>query len=358
MADVVLVTGGAGFIGSNLVLKIVKDTPLSVVNLDLLTYAANPSSLESIQSHRRYRFVRGDIGDRELVARLLSESAPIAIVNLAAETHVDRSILGPDAFVRTNVLGTFHLLDETLRWWRTLSRTRAAAFRFLHISTDEVFGSLGPSDQPFTEQTAYAPNSPYSASKAASDHFVRAYHATYGLPTLITNCSNNYGPRQFPEKLIPLMILNALAQRPLPLYGDGLNRRDWLFVEDHCAALLCVLRDGAVGETYNIGGGTDVSNIQIVQMICDCLDTARPRDSGRYRQLITYVADRPGHDRRYAVDASRIARQLGWAPEHDLEAGLAQTIQWYLRNSSWVERILSEDYSRWIELNYSQRSPQ
>ena len=341
----ILVTGGAGFIGSNFIRYALQSRPdCRVINLDALTYAGNPESLADIPSGSRYRFVQGDICDRDLLERLLVEEQPAAIVHFAAESHVDRSIDGPDAFVRTNVNGTFSLLEATRKWWRDWSLELRGGFRFLHVSTDEVYGSLGATGL-FTEETPYAPNSPYSASKAASDHFVRAYHHTYGLPVLTTNCSNNYGPYQFPEKLIPLMILNALAGKPLPVYGDGMQIRDWLYVEDHCRAILTVLDQGKLGETYNIGGHNEMANIQIVHTLCALLDEFRPRPDGKpYTEQITYVTDRPGHDRRYAIDAGKIGRELGWTPQETFETGICKTVEWYLQNQTWCERITSGKY--------------
>jgi dTDP-glucose 4,6-dehydratase len=321
----ILVTGGAGFIGSNFVLSTLKHGGEPIVNLDKLTYAGNLRNLEAVRNDSRHVFVQGDIGDRELVRRLLSQYKPRAIVHFAAESHVDRSIAGPAAFIETNVVGTFSLLEE--------ARAFSGDIRFLHVSTDEVYGSLGPADPPFTETTPYAPNSPYSASKAAADHLVRAYHHTYGLPTLTTNCSNNFGPYQFPEKLIPLTIRNALAGKPLPVYGDGRNVRDWLYVLDHCEALHLVLERGRSGETYNIGGGAEEANIDLVTKICSLLDESRPRQAGKYAELIAFVKDRPGHDRRYAIDSSKIARELGWRPRETFESGLAKTIRWYVEHS-------------------------
>ena len=350
-----LVTGGAGFIGANFILDTIGSTGEEIVNLDKLTYAGNPGSLKSLALDPRYRLVRGDINDRELVRGLLSAHRPRAIVHFAAESHVDRSILGPADFVQTNVVGTFSLLEETRIWWSALPDRERQQFRFLHVSTDEVYGTLGPSDPAFSEATAYAPNSPYSASKAGADHLVRAYHHTYGVPTLTTNCSNNYGPYQFPEKLIPLMIHNALAAKPLPVYGDGANVRDWLFVLDHCSAIRGVLEDGRVGETYNIGGGEELKNIEVVQTLCALLDDARPMKSGQYASLITYVKDRPGHDRRYAIDASKVRSELGWAPRETFSTGLKKTVHWYLENEAWVDEIASGAYRHWIDQNYSAR---
>jgi dTDP-glucose 4,6-dehydratase len=325
-----LVTGGAGFIGSNLVVSTIAGTGEPVVNLDKLTYAGNPANLEALSGDARHVFVQGDICDRALVRELLRRHQPRAILHLAAESHVDRSIEGPAEFVQTNVFGTFALLDEARAYWQGLAAPQRAAFRFLHVSTDEVYGSLGPGDRAFSETTPYAPNSPYSASKAGSDHLVRAYWHTYGLPTLTTNCSNNYGPHQFPEKLIPLMIHQALAGRPLPVYGDGQNVRDWLYVLDHCAALRAVLERGRPGEVYNIGGNAEMKNIDLVRTLCALLDEARPRTGGSYAALISFVKDRPGHDRRYAIDSRKIQRELGWAPRESFESGLRKTVRWYL----------------------------
>ena len=338
-----LVTGGAGFIGANFVLQAVADG-LRVVNLDKLTYAGNLDTLNDLAANDRHIFVHGDIGNRSLLGALLAEHRPHAIVNFAAESHVDRSIDGPAAFVETNVVGTLALLESARDYWSGLESTARAAFRFLHISTDEVYGSLG-ADGKFTEATPYAPNSPYSASKAASDHLVRAFHHTYGLPVLTTNCSNNYGPYQFPEKLIPLVIQKALAGESLPVYGDGMNIRDWLFVGDHCSAIRRVLDAGRVGETYNVGGNAERTNITVVKTICALLDERRPLADGRKREsLITYVKDRPGHDRRYAIDASKLERELGWKPSQTFESGIAQTVHWYLDHQPWVQRVLDGSY--------------
>lgn len=338
-----LVTGGAGFIGGNFVLQAIADG-LNIVNLDKLTYAGNRDTLATLDGHARHIFVQGDISDRALVAKLLAEHKPYAIVNFAAESHVDRSIDGPAAFVETNVVGTLGLLECVRDYWRSLEGEAREAFRFLHVSTDEVYGSLGPEGK-FTETTPYAPNSPYSASKAASDHLVRAFHHTYGLPTLTTNCSNNYGPYQFPEKLIPLVIQKALAGESLPVYGDGMNIRDWLFVGDHCSAIRRVLEAGRVGETYNVGGNAERTNITVVKTICALLDDRRPLADGRQREsLITYVKDRPGHDRRYAIDASKLERELGWKPSQTFESGIAATVDWYLANQPWVQRVLDGSY--------------
>ena len=325
-----LVTGGAGFIGSNFVLSTIAESGEPIVNLDKLTYAGNLANLEGLRADTRHVFAQGDICDRALVRGLFERHRPRAVVHLAAESHVDRSIEGPAPFVQTNVVGTFSLLEEARAYWAGLAEPERGAFRFLHVSTDEVYGSLGPGDPAFSETTPYAPNSPYSASKAGSDHLVRAYHHTYGLPVLVTNCSNNYGPHQFPEKLIPLMIHHALAGKPLPVYGDGQNVRDWLFVLDHCAALRAVLARGRPGEVYNIGGGAEMKNIDLVRMVCALLDDARPRTGGSYASLITFVKDRPGHDRRYAIDSRKIQRELGWRPAESFASGLKKTVRWYL----------------------------
>ncbi len=338
-----LVTGGAGFIGSNFVLQALADER-RIINLDALTYAGNLDTLAGVADSDQHVFVHGSIGDAGCVRRLLTQHRPDAIVNFAAESHVDRSIDGPAAFVETNVVGTLSLLECALAYWRELEPARQAAFRFLHVSTDEVYGSLG-ADGRFTEETAYAPNSPYSASKAASDHLVRAFHHTYGLPVLTTNCSNNYGPAQFPEKLIPLVIQKALAGEPLPVYGDGRNVRDWLYVEDHCTAIRHVLEGGRVGQVYNIGGDAERENIHVVRRICALLDERRPLANGSAREsLITFVKDRPGHDRRYAIDASKIQRELGWRPSESFESGLARTVDWYLDHQAWVGRVLDGSY--------------
>ncbi len=338
-----LVTGGAGFIGGNFVLGAVQDG-IKVVNLDALTYAGNLDTLASLDGDANHVFVHGDIGDRELVAKLLAEHRPDAVVNFAAESHVDRSIDGPAAFVQTNVVGTLALLESVRDHWKSLEGEAQAGFRFLHVSTDEVYGSLGETGK-FSETTAYAPNSPYSASKAASDHLVRAFHHTYGLPVLTTNCSNNYGPYHFPEKLIPLVIAKALAGEPLPVYGDGKQVRDWLFVSDHCAAIRTVLAKGRVGETYNVGGNAEMQNIEVVRAICALLDQRRPREDGQPRESqIAYVADRPGHDRRYAIDASKLRNELDWEPRYTFERGIAETVDWYLDNQPWVQRVLDGSY--------------
>lgn len=353
MNDTILVTGGAGFIGSNFLLQWIEQEPSSVVTLDKLTYAGNLHNLQPIANSARYRFVQGDIADRSLVHSLLRDHQPRAIVHFAAESHVDRSILGPEEFIRTNVGGTFALLEEARSYWSELGQNKSV-FRFLHVSTDEVYGSLGPSDPAFHEHTAYAPNSPYSASKAAADHLVRAYHHTYALPTLTTNCSNNYGPFQFPEKLIPLMILNARAGKPLPVYGDGQNVRDWLYVGDHCGAIRTVLANGTPGETYNVGGWNEKKNLEIVESICSLLDELSPNDPViPHRQLITFVKDRPGHDRRYAIDARKIERELHWRPSETFETGIRKTIQWYLDHEDWIREVTSGDYRKWIATQYS-----
>ncbi|HEY9099683.1 MAG TPA: dTDP-glucose 4,6-dehydratase [Thiobacillus sp.] len=352
----ILVTGGAGFIGSNFILDWLNDSDEAVVNLDLLTYAGNPESLAVLKNDPRYHFVHGDIGDRALVDQLLEKYQPRAIVNFAAESHVDRSIHGPEAFMQTNVMGTFHLLEATREHWTRLPKAEQSTFRFLHVSTDEVYGSLDPDDAPFTEATPFAPNSPYSASKASSDHLVRAYHHTYGLPVLTTNCSNNYGPYQFPEKLIPLMILNALRGHSLPIYGDGMNVRDWLYVADHCAAIRTVLANGRSGEIYNIGGWNEMPNIEIVSIVCGLLDEMHPDPEGSHARLITYVKDRPGHDRRYAIDARKIHDELGWKPVETFETGIRKTVRWYLENQQWVEHVVSGEYRQWIDANYSKRN--
>ena len=342
MQNKILVTGGAGFIGSNFILQWIAHESASVVNLDRLTYAGNPRNVESVAEHPGYRFQQGDIIDRELLARLLQGEQPRAIVHFAAESHVDRSIHGPDDFVRTNVNGTFSLLEEARAYWSVLPEADRRTFRFLHVSTDEVYGSLGPNDPAFTETTPYAPNSPYSASKASSDHLVRAYHHTYGLPTLTTNCSNNYGPYQFPEKLIPLIILNACNGKPLPVYGDGQNVRDWLYVEDHCSAIRTVLSEGRDGETYNIGGCNEKKNLEIVDTICALLDEFRPNDPVvPHRNLVAFVKDRPGHDRRYAMDTRKIERELNWRPKETFETGIRKTVFWYLHHEEWVRDVTS-----------------
>jgi dTDP-glucose 4,6-dehydratase len=352
----ILVTGGAGFIGSNFALQWLAEKRAAVTVLDKLTYAGNLENLTSAEQDSRYRFVRGDIVDGALVRRLLDEERPQAIVHFAAESHVDRSILGPAEFIRTNIDGTFQLLEAVRGYWSELPAEQQRAFRFLHISTDEVYGSLTSIAPAFTEETPYAPNSPYSASKAASDHLVRAYHHTYGLPVLTTNCSNNYGPRQFPEKLIPLVILNALKGAPLPVYGDGQNVRDWLYVEDHCDGICTVLDRGIPGQTYNIGGRQEMSNLEVVRQICAILDDLKPAQRP-YESLITFVKDRPGHDRRYAMDIAKIERELGWLPRETFASGLRKTIEWYLDNLEWVEHVTSGSYREWINLQYNPTSP-
>jgi len=342
----ILITGGAGFIGGCFVRQLISETDFDVVNLDLLTYAGNLDSLDSVAENPKYSFVQGSITDGELVAQLLKEHQPDAIVNFAAESHVDRSIDGPAAFVETNVVGTFRMLDAARGYWDKLDAPAKEAFRFLHVSTDEVYGSLGDTGQ-FTETTPYAPNSPYSASKASSDHFVRAYHHTYGLPVLTTNCSNNYGPYQFPEKLIPLMIMNAVEGKPLPVYGTGQNVRDWLFVDDHCQAIRAVLEKGRIGEVYNIGGDSERTNLQVVEAICATVDRLRPSLAhSPCKELITFVKDRPGHDMRYAIDASKIQQELGWKPKQNFESGLEETVRWYLEQTEWIERVTSGKYRR------------
>jgi dTDP-glucose 4,6-dehydratase len=356
---VILVTGGAGFIGSNFILDWLADRDESILNLDLLTYAGNLENLSALKSDKRHFFVQGNIGDSNLVTQLLDDHKPRAIINFAAESHVDRSIYGPQEFIQTNIVGCFHLLQATLNYWKSLPPDDQQLFRFLHVSTDEVYGSLEMNDPPFTERNPYEPNSPYAASKAASDHLVRAYQHTYGLPVITTNCSNNYGPYHFPEKLIPLMIVNALAERPLPVYGDGLQIRDWLYVKDHCGAIRRVLEAGLPGETYNVGGCNEKTNIEIVRIICSLLDELQPRrtasgDAQSYSELITYVSDRPGHDRRYAIDASKIEKQLGWKPKETFESGIRKTVHWYLENTEWVENVQSGAYRDWLERHYGE----
>ena len=351
----ILVTGGAGFIGSNYVLGWLAAGGEGIVNLDALTYAGNRENLAPLSGDARHVFVHGDICDRPLLDRLFAEHRPRAVVHFAAESHVDRSIHGPGAFVRTNVEGTFALLEAARAHWSALDGEAKASFRFHHVSTDEVYGSLHEGDAPFTEQHPYDPSSPYSASKAASDHLVRAWHRTYGLPVVVTNCSNNYGPLHFPEKLIPLTIVNALAGRPLPVYGDGHQVRDWLYVADHCSALRQVLAEGRVGETYNIGGWNEKRNIDIVRAICALLDELRPDTAGPYERLITFVTDRPGHDRRYAIDARKIEKELGWRPAETFETGLRKTVAWYLANAGWAERVQSGAYREWLDANYADR---
>ena len=351
-----LVTGGAGFIGSCYVLQALK-SGVAVVNLDKLTYAGNLENLAEINGDERHTFVHGSIENEELLAWLLNKYQPTAVVNFAAESHVDRSIVDPDVFVRTNVLGTAILLRTIKTWWEKLPSQQAANFRMLHVSTDEVYGTLSSEDKPFTEMTPYSPNSPYSASKAASDHLVRAFHETYELPTLLTNCSNNYGPRQFPEKLIPLIILNALQNKTLPVYGTGENIRDWLHVEDHCEAIRLVLEKGKVGQTYNIGGQAERTNISIVKTICSVLDEIQPQSAGSYSDLIQFVTDRLGHDFRYAIDCSKIKKELGWSPRYNVAEGLAQTVRWYLNNTQWVQNVQTGAYRQWLHKNYETRDP-
>jgi len=352
----ILVTGGAGFIGSNFVLGWLAQGSEPVINLDKLTYAGNLGNLAALAGDPRHVFVKGDIGDAALLAELLARHRPRAILNFAAESHVDRSILGPRDFIETNVNGTFTLLEAVRSHWLGLPEDERAAFRFLHVSTDEVYGTLGADDPPFTETTAYAPNSPYSASKAASDHLVRAYHHTYGLPTLTTNCSNNYGPYHFPEKLIPLIIANARQGKPLPIYGDGRQVRDWLYVEDHCAAIRRVLEAGRPGDTYNVGGWNEMANIEVVHTLCAILDELAPKEGGAsYRGQILHVQDRPGHDRRYAIDARKIERELGWKPVETFASGIRKTVAWYLENDAWVRNVQSGDYLRWLDANYAGR---
>jgi len=349
----ILITGGAGFIGSNFVLDWLDQCDEQVVNLDKLTYAGNLENLANLQDDARYVFVQGDLGDHALVNALLAQHRPRAVLHFAAESHVDRSIHGPEDFIQTNIVGTFRLLEAVRAYWSGLPETEKNAFRFLHVSTDEVYGTLAKDDPPFAETNPYEPNSPYSASKAASDHLVRAWHHTYGLPVLTTNCSNNYGPYHFPEKLIPLMIVNALAGKPLPVYGDGMQVRDWLYVKDHCSAIRRVLEAGRLGETYNVGGWNEKPNIEIVQTVCALLDELRPRADGKpYAQQITYVTDRPGHDRRYAIDARKIERELGWKPAETFETGIRKTVQWYLDNPEWVANVQSGTYREWVSKQY------
>lgn len=349
----ILVTGGAGFIGSNFVLDWLVESQETVVNLDKLTYAGNLQNLASVADNPAHLFVQGDIGDAELITRLLKEHQPRAVLNFAAESHVDRSIHGPGEFIQTNIVGTFHLLEGVRAYWGALGPEAKAAFRFLHVSTDEVYGSLAKTDPAFAETNRYEPNSPYSASKAASDHLVRAYHHTYGLPVLTTNCSNNYGPYHFPEKLIPLLIVNAQAGKPLPVYGDGQQIRDWLYVKDHCSAIRRVLEAGVLGETYNVGGWNEKPNLDIVHTVCALLDELKPRADGKpYQAQITFVTDRPGHDRRYAIDARKIEQQLGWKPAETFETGIRKTVQWYLDNPQWVDNVLSGGYREWLSKQY------
>jgi dTDP-glucose 4,6-dehydratase len=349
----ILVTGGAGFIGANFVLDWLNASDEAVLNVDKLTYAGNLSTLKSQQDNPLHVFVRADICDRDTLDALFAQHKPRAVLHFAAESHVDRSIHGPSDFVQTNVVGTFTLLEAARAYWNTLNDVDKAGFRFLHVSTDEVFGSLSPSDPQFSETTPYAPNSPYSATKAGADHLVRAYHHTYGLPTLTTNCSNNYGPYHFPEKLIPMMITCALSGKPLPVYGDGLNVRDWLYVGDHCAAIREVLARGTPGETYNVGGWNEKTNLDVVHTLCDLLDELSPRQSGSYREQITFVKDRPGHDRRYAIDARKLERELGWKPAETFETGLRKTVQWYLDNQDWVQNVMTGEYRNWLVKQYA-----
>ncbi len=352
----ILVTGGAGFIGSNFVLDWLSHNDEGIVNVDKLTYAGNLKTLRSLVDDKRHVFVQADICDRAAMDQVLAEHRPRAVLHFAAESHVDRSIHGPAEFIQTNVVGTFTLLEAVRAFWGGLPEEEQAAFRFLHVSTDEVFGSLGNDDPQFSETTAYAPNSPYSASKAGSDHLVRAYHHTYGLPVLTTNCSNNYGPHHFPEKLIPLMIQHALDGKALPIYGDGKNVRDWLYVRDHCTAIRVVLAKGRVGETYNVGGWNEKTNLEVVDTLCALLDELKPKATGSYRDQITFVKDRPGHDRRYAIDARKLESELGWLPAETFETGLRKTVDWYLNNQDWVLDVTSGEYRKWVETNYAQRA--
>lgn len=356
----ILVTGSAGFIGSNFVLDWFAQSDEPVINLDKLTYAGNLENLASLQGDARHTFVLGDIVDKDLVGRTLAEHRPRAVINFAAESHVDRSIHGPEEFIQTNIVGTFNLLEAVRAYWSGLAEAEQSSFRFLHVSTDEVYGSLAKDEPAFTETHRYEPNSPYSASKAASDHLVRSYHHTYGLPVLTTNCSNNYGSYHFPEKLIPLLIVNALAGKALPVYGDGQQIRDWLYVKDHCSAIRCVLEKGRLGEVYNIGGWNEKANLDIVHIVCDLLNELRPLPVGAahtsYRDLITFVKDRPGHDRRYAIDARKIERELGWMPVETFDTGIRKTVQWYLDNQPWVANVLSGNYRQWVEKNYAERA--
>jgi dTDP-glucose 4,6-dehydratase len=352
----ILVTGGAGFIGANFVMDWIATTGEPVINLDALTYAGNRESLKSLDGDARHIFVHGDITDRALLDGLLSKHQPRAVVHFAAESHVDRSIHGPGAFIKTNIEGTFTLLEAVRGYWSAMEASRKGAFRFHHVSTDEVYGSLGPGDPAFTETHPFEPNSPYSASKAGSDHLVRAWHHTYGLPVVTTNCSNNYGPYHFPEKLIPLMIVNALAGKPLPVYGDGMQVRDWLYVKDHCSAIREVLARGRLGETYNVGGWNEKPNIEIVKTVCALLDELRPDAAGSYSRLITYVKDRPGHDRRYAIDARKLERELGWKPAETFETGIRKTVRWYLDHPDWVANVQSGSYRAWVDTNYAARN--
>jgi dTDP-glucose 4,6-dehydratase len=349
----ILVTGGAGFIGGNFILDWVAEHQETIINLDKLTYAGNLDTLKSLTTNPNYHFIHGDIGNFELVTSLLKQYQPRAVLNFAAESHVDRSISGSQDFINTNILGTYNLLEATRLYWNDLSGENKLKFRFLHVSTDEVYGSLASSEAPFTERHQYEPNSPYSASKAASDHLVRAWHHTYGLPVLTTNCSNNYGPYHFPEKLIPLVILNALAGKPLPIYGDGQQVRDWLYVKDHCSAIRQVLENGKMGETYNVGGWNEKTNLEVVHTICQILDTLKPKDKS-YKEQITFVKDRPGHDRRYAIDARKLENELGWRPTETFESGIFKTVQWYLDNPEWIENVTTGNYRTWLAQQYSE----
>jgi dTDP-glucose 4,6-dehydratase len=355
MDNCIIVTGGAGFIGSNFANDWIKLGLGKLINLDKLTYAGNLANLADVEQHPDHIFVQGDIGDNALVGALLRQHRPRAIVNFAAESHVDRSIHAPGEFIQTNIVGTFNLLEEARAYWSALNVVDKANFRFLHVSTDEVYGSLRVSDPAFTETKAYEPNSPYSASKAASDHLVRAYYHTYNMPMLTTNCSNNYGPYHFPEKLIPLVIHNALAGKPLPIYGNGQQIRDWLYVGDHCAAIRRVLESGKVGEVYNVGGWNEKANIDVVHTLCDILDKEKPKKSGSYRDQITFVQDRPGHDARYAIDATKIERELGWKPAETFETGIQKTVRWYLEHQDWVNNVTSGEYKNWVNKNYKER---
>ena len=350
----ILVTGAAGFIGGNFVLDWLTQSDETVINLDKLTYAGNLDTLKSLQNDARHVFIKGDIGDSILVAKLLEEYRPRAVVNFAAESHVDRSIMGPSDFIQTNIVGTFNLLESVRGYWISLSDEDKADFRFLHVSTDEVYGTLAAGDQPFSETNTYQPNSPYSASKAASDHLVRAWHHTYGLPVLTTNCSNNYGPYHFPEKLIPLVILNAIAGKPLPIYGDGQQIRDWLYVKDHCSAIRRVLAVGVVGETYNVGGWNEKTNLEVVHTICRLLDELQPKQQGTYAEQITFVQDRLGHDRRYAIDARKLEHELGWKPTETFESGIRKTVEWYLNHSEWISNVTSGTYRTWLSQQYGE----
>ncbi len=349
----ILVTGGSGFIGSNFIRNLLQSDDVSVVNLDKLTYAGNSENLSGVDGSSGYTFIRGDIGDTDLINDLLTTHKPRAIINFAAESHVDRSIVSPEDFITTNVVGLFRLLNVSKDYWNTLTKQEKGAFRFLQVSTDEVYGSLDAKDPAFSETNRFEPNSPYSASKASSDHLVRAYHHTYGFPTLTTNCSNNYGPYQFPEKLIPLIILNAMDGRNLPVYGDGQQVRDWLYVTDHCEAIQSVLNSGAIGETYNVGGESEKTNLEVVRKVCEALDELRPSASGEsYKHLIKHVTDRPGHDRRYAVDITKINKELGWSPKKTFESGIKETVQWYLDNQGWIDRVRSGAYREWVVKQY------